>query len=256
MLLLVIRDMNKIVIGNEITSDSEWIKINKNEITFLKSGDYEFEYVNDGEYNLTFIVNDDVNVLESSFDLKLKINNHYVVNKGKLNITKFYNNHSVDEVIDIDLCTSGALVGYKFANICRESENYVININHLSPKTKSDINNKSVALSNSKLNFVINSNVLKKSIKSVLNQNTRIVSMGECDAKISPNMFIDLDDVEAKHGSVIGTFKEDDIFYLMSKGISYNDTLKLMIKGYLLSNMLEYHEIRKKIIDIIDVYWR
>ena len=162
----------------------------------------------------------------------------------------------MDETIDIDLCSSESKVDYKFANICRESENYVMNINHLVPCTESNINNKSVALPNSKLKFVVNSNVDKKAVKSVLNQNTRIVTMGECDTKISPNMFIDLDDVSAKHGSVIGTFKEDDIFYLMSKGISYNDTLKLLIKGYLLSNMLAGHEIRKKIIDIIDGYWR
>ena len=103
---------------------------------------------------------------------------------------------------------------------------------------------------------MINSNVPKRSNGSVLEQNTRIVTMGDSDAKICPNMFIDLDDVSAKHGSVIGTFKDDDIFYLMSKGISYRDTLKLLIKGFLLSNSVENHEIRKKIIDIIDLYWR
>ena len=80
--------------------------------------------------------------------------------------------------------------------------------------------------------------------------------MGECDASISPNMFIDLDDVEAKHGSVIGAFKEDQVFYLMSKGISYNDTLKLLIKGYIMSNMEVDSDLRLRIMDIIDTYWR
>ena len=248
--------MNKILIDKEIKSNSADVKIGKNKITFLVPGDYEIEYVNDGDYEIKFVINDDVNILESSFDKNLKVNNHYIINKGKLMVTKFYNNHCVDETINIDLCSSESKVDYKFANICRENENYVMNINHLVPGTDSNINNKSVALPNSKLKFVVNGNVDKKAIKSILNQNTRIVTMGECDTKISPNMFIDLDDVSAKHGSVIGTFKEDDIFYLMSKGISYNDTLKLLIKGYLLSNMLAGHEIRKKIIDIIDGYWR
>ena len=80
--------------------------------------------------------------------------------------------------------------------------------------------------------------------------------MGDCNTSVSPNMFIDLDDVEAKHGSVIGSFKEDQIFYLMSKGISYNDSLKLLIKGYLLGNFLGDTELRFKIMDIIDTYWR
>ena len=80
--------------------------------------------------------------------------------------------------------------------------------------------------------------------------------MDECDAKISPNMFIDIDDVEAKHGSIIGSFKEEEIFYLMSKGINYNDTLKLLIKGYLLSNIGGYFDLRQRIMEIINMYWR
>ena len=248
--------MNKILIDKKIICNSSDVLIEDNKVTFLKPGNYEIEYNSDGDYELTFIINNDVNILESSFDKNIKINNHYIVNKGNLVINKFYNNHCVKEVINIDLCSEESTVDYKFSNICKECEDYTININHLVPKTKSNINNKSVALENSKLKFVINSNVLKDSVKSVLNQNTRIVTMGESDASISPNMFIDLDDVEAKHGSVIGTFKEEDIFYLMSKGISYKDTLKLLIKGYLLSNMISNHEIRKKIMDIIDMYWR
>lgn len=80
--------------------------------------------------------------------------------------------------------------------------------------------------------------------------------MGECNASISPNMFIDLDDVEAKHGSVIGSFNENQIFYLMSKGINYNDALKLLIKGYLLGNFFGDTTLRFRIMDIIDTYWR
>ena len=119
-----------------------------------------------------------------------------------------------------------------------------------------NISNKLVALKNSKINFTIISNVYKECNGSILEQNTRIVTMDKCDTKIQPNMFIDLDDVEARHGSVIGTFKDDQIFYLMSKGISYNDTLKLLIKGYLLGNVMVNFDVRKKIIDIIDMYWR
>ena len=248
--------MNKILIGKKIVCDSDNVSVEGNKIKFLSSDNYEVEYTSDGKYNLTFIISGDVNILEYSFDKRLEINNRYIVDEGNLAITKFYNNYSVIEKINIDLCSEEASVNYKFSNICKESEDYTINVNHKVAKTISTIINKSVALKNSKLHFVINSNVDKKSVKSVLNQVTRIVTMGECDASISPNMFIDLDDVEAKHGSIIGTFKDDDLFYLISKGISYNDTLKLLIKGYILSNMIVNHEIRKKIMDIIETYWR
>ena len=248
--------MNRILIGKKITTDSDNVIIDGNKISFLAKDDYEVEYLEDGKYNLTFIVNNDIDILEYSFDKKLEINNCYIVNDGNLAVTKFYNNESVNEKINIDLCSQESSIDYRFSNICRNSEDYEINVNHKVAKTASNIINKSVALKNSKLHFVVNSNVGKKSKEAILNQTTRIVTMGDCDTSIKPNMFIDLDDVSAKHGSIIGTFKDDEIFYLMSKGISYNDTLKLLIKGYILSNMVINHEIRKRIIDIINTYWR
>ena len=123
-------------------------------------------------------------------------------------------------------------------------------------KTISNIINKSVTLKGSNVNFIVNSNVDEKAIKSVLDQNTRVVTMGDSEAKICPNMYIPIDDVIAKHGSIIGTFKDDQIFYLMSKGISYNDSLKLLIKGYLFSDIVVPLELRIRMMKIIDTYWR
>ena len=107
-----------------------------------------------------------------------------------------------------------------------------------------------------KLDFVINSIVGREYVKSVLDQNTRIVTLGDSDCNISPNMFIDCDDIEARHGSVIGTFKDEMIFYLMSRGIGYNDAIKLLIKGYLFSNIDADSDLKDKIFNTIDTYWR
>ena len=249
--------MNKIIISNnKISSDSSDISINNNEIIFNNSGEYILEYIEDGSYNVTFIIKDNIKLIESSYDLELDINNKYIIDNGMLKVVKFYNNKKVIENIDIDLCSSGSRIDYYFSNICRMEERYNININHKFKETVSNIQNKSIALKNSILKFIINSNVSKDSVKSILEQNTRIVTMGECDSSISPNMYIDLNDVTAKHGSVIGAFKDDVIFYLMSKGINYNDTIKLLIKGYIMSNMDVDVDNRMKIMEIIDTYWR
>ena len=202
------------------------------------------------------IINSRVNIMESSFDNTLEINNIYNINNGGVKINKFYTNEGIKEKIVVNLNKDKDYIYYNFSSITKGIEEYIMDINHNAKNTLSNISNKSVALKNSKINFTINSNVYKECNGSILEQNTRIVTMDKCDAKIQPNMFIDLDDVEARHGSVIGTFKDDQIFYLMSKGISYNDTLKLLIKGYLLGNVMVNFDVRKKIIDIIDMYWR
>lgn len=244
--------MNKIIVSKKGISGIN----SKRKKIELSDGEYLLEYIDSGDYELSFVINGCVKLIETSFDKELKINNRYCINDGELKVVKFYNNLNVDEVINIDLCKENAKVDYCFSDICRGIEKYTININHKIKNTTSNIDNKSIALMNSDIKFIINSNVYKDCIKSVLNQNTRIVTMGECNASISPNMFIDLDDIEARHGSIIGSFKEDQIFYLMSKGISYSDTLKLLIKGYLLSKMDVPLDVRFMIMDIIDTYWR
>ena len=246
--------MNRILVAkNKITCDEAIVK---GKVVTLIDGEYLLEYICDGDYKLEIVINGNVKLTEVSFDKKINVNNRYVVNNGSLKLVKFYNNLEVLEDDNIDLCNEGVMVDYHFANICRTNEKYTININHKVRNTTSKVINRSIALKNSVLKFIINSNVNKKAVKSVIDQNTRIVTMGECDALISPNMFIPIEDIEAKHGSVIGSFKDDQVFYLMSKGINYNDTLKLLIKGYILGNLEVDFETRQKIIDIIDVYWR
>ncbi len=247
--------MNKILVGNNgIYLDDK--KCRNNTIKIDNDGEYSLEYIDNGNYHIKFIINGNVKIVESSFDRELVINNEYMIEKGMLKVIKFYDNLSVNENNDIELCNEGSKVDYYIANICRGVEDYIININHKHKKTESNIVNKSVALKNSHVHFIVNSKVPRNADKSILNQNTRIVTMGDCDAKISPNMYIDLEDVIAKHGSIIGTFKDEDVFYLMSKGISYNDALKLLIKGYLLSKLEIDVDLRMRILSIIDTYWR
>ena len=251
--------MNKILVNsNKIISDSKSVVIEKNKIKLLDSGIYSIEYENTDKINLCIEIDNGIKVVlfESSFFQNIDVNNRYVIKDGELRINKFYNNDSVIEKIDIDLCSVGAKVDYRFSNICRNNEDYVININHNGKNTVSNISNKSIAMDGSKLNFVINSVVKKEYEKSVLDQTTRIITFGDSESKISPNMFIDCDDVEAKHGSLVGTFKDDLVFYLMSRGIEYNDAVKLLIKGYLFSNIDLNNEVREKILNIIDMYWR
>lgn len=249
--------MNKILIGRDkILYDSLKVSVNDNTISFLESGLYSIEYENIDKVNYCFSVcdNKEITLLESSFSNDLIVNNKYIIDNSNLVINKFYDNNSVIENIDIELCNNGKL-DYKFSNICKNNEGYTININHKGIGTVSNISNKSLAINGSKLDFVINSIVGKEYSKSILNQNTRIVTIGDSDCKISPNMFIDCDDIEARHGSVIGTFKDDMVFYLMSRGINYNDAIKLLVKGYLFSNLDVNVELRDKIFSVIDKYW-
>ena len=191
--------MNRILVSRDsIIPSSEKIKIDGNNIILLDDDTYLLEYENINDINLCIIVSNNVKatLFESGFLGDIKVNNKYIVDSGELKVNKFYNNDNVCEVINIDLYNEGK-IDYRFSNICKKNESYEININHMGVATVSNINNKSIAMQGSKLDFIINSKVEKEYEKSILDQNTRIVTLGESDSKISPNMFIDCDDVEA-----------------------------------------------------------
>ena len=251
--------MNRILVSrNKIISETEKVKIDDKVITLLASEIYSIEYEDCDNIDLFINVDDGIvaTLFESAFLDTVNVNNKYIIGNGELKVNKFYNSNKVIENIDVELCSEGAKIDYRFSNICKNEESYVININHKAKNTVSRINNKSIAMDGSKLSFIINSRVSKEHEKSILDQNTRIVTLGNSDSKISPNMFIDCDDIEARHGSVIGTFKDDLVFYLMSRGIEYNDATKLLVKGYLFSNVDAYSNLREKILNVIDMYWR
>lgn len=251
--------MNKILVNKNKIEDyrDDFIKIVDGNIYFYKDSEYEIEYIDSDNVEINYYINDSrVRIRESSFDNNIRVKNTYNISSGYLRVDKFYNNMNTYEDVNINLNNVSDRIDYNFANIGSGDEEYVININHNREKTVSYINNKAIALKNSRVSFIVNSRVENDCVKSILDQNTRIVTMGECDTKIQPNMFIEIDDVEARHGSVVGTFKNDQVFYLMSKGISYNNALKLLIKGYLLSKIEVSQDVRMRIMRIIDRYWR
>ena len=130
------------------------------------------------------------------------------------------------------------------------------NINHLAENTKSYQLIKSVLNDNSKGVYqgkiFVNSKAQKTdgyqlSKALLLNKNT------EFDAK--PELEIYADDVKCSHGSTSGNLDEDAIFYLMSRGLNYQQSRKLLVNGFLLDVVdkitdLEIKDLIKNIIEI------
>ena len=112
-----------------------------------------------------------------------------------------------------------------------------MSIYHNNLNVKSNISNRCVGIDGSKISFKIDSILEKGNTNCYMNQDTKIICTGDVDAKIEPNMLIDEDDVEARHGSVIGKFNYENLFYLMTRGINEKDAKSLMTKGFILSHL-------------------
>lgn len=248
--------MNTIIIKNNkiIPSHPKNILVKDNQITFTENGEYTLEYQQTNKVNLEIIIPDHttIKLFILSIDNSLNVSNHYQLGTySNLLLFQFYKNKTVDEQVTIDLNGEFSKVSSNFSSISNQKEEYHIIVNHNHHHTSSTISNKCIGLDNSTINFQIDSKLPKGNMDCTMDQNTRILTLGEVNAKIIPNMFIEEDSVEARHGSIIGSFKEEDIFYFTSRGIPKEEAILLLIKGFIFSNLLVDMEKRALIFNCI-----
>lgn len=83
----------------------------------------------------------------------------------------------------------------------------------------------------------------KKAQKSNSYLANRILKLGEKTMASSiPSLKIDANDVKAGHGTAIGQIDEEQIFYLMAKGLPRNDAEKLIAEGFFEPAVRKIHE--------------
>ena len=79
---------------------------------------------------------------------------------------------------------------------------------------------------------------------------------GACLAE--PILLIDYFDVKAYHGATIGKINDDDLFYLMSRGLTQNEAFMLVINGLVepFVKGLSNDSIKAKILSAYEDYFR
>ena len=108
-------------------------------------------------------------------------------------------------------------------------------VNHLSPgcksyqKVKNVLSNESKGVYQGKI-FV--KDVAQKTDAYQLSKAILLSERSEFDSK--PELEIYADDVKCSHGSASGSLNENSIFYLMSRGLNYQQSKELLISGFLL----------------------
>jgi len=250
--------MNKIIVVENkiIPYDNSDIVIDNNTIKFINNGNFYIEYIDSDNISVNIELHDNVcvNLFEYSNNKDINVDNKYYLNRNSsLIVSKFYSNNNTSEKINVYLKGDKANIKYNFSSISNNDDKYTINIYHVCKNTSSDIFNRTVAKEESTNIFDINSYVDNGIKDCYLNQQTKIVTLGESNNKINPNMFIGEESTTAVHSSVIGSISEDDLFYLMSRGISYGDSINLIVKGMILSNINVNMEYREKILKILDI---
>jgi len=71
---------------------------------------------------------------------------------------------------------------------------------------------------------------IEKASSDQLNNNLLLSEQAEADSK--PQLMIYADDVKATHGSTVGQMNDDEMFYLMSRGIPRSEAQQMLALGY------------------------
>ena len=130
------------------------------------------------------------------------------------------------------------------------------NINHLAENTKSYQLIKSVLNDNSKGIYQGKIFVDAKAQKTNGYQLSKALLLNEnTEFNGKPELEIYADDVKCSHGSTSGNLDEDSVFYLMSRGLSRQQSKELLINGFLMDAVekITDFEIKDLIKDLMGI---
>ena len=183
---------------------------------------------------------------------KVDINENYNVHANSdLNIGYSECNISnTDRETTIHLKESGANALVTSSCLVNANKNLRMRVINEAPQTFGDIKNFAVVLKDGRLMIDAIGEIKKGASRSESHQTSRALSFAEGQkATILPELLIDENDVQASHAMSIGRVDEDQLYYMMSRGLSVEECTSLISTGYLLPivDLIEDEDLRNRL---------
>lgn len=195
-----------------------------------------------------FIDNNSKSKFNFSINDNAEVNILICLNKTK-NLDLLFNQYFNNNSLIINICvwtfdTTNCLLNLK-----------TINNNDLQ-KTK--INIYSLAYNNSNLKIFLESYVASKFIGSEVDQKIKGTIIGESSSITTlPNLNINTNEVIATHSVNIGGIDKDELFYIQTKGFSFDESMSLILNSYyniVLKNVANKNKYINLIENLINKY--
>lgn len=161
-----------------------------------------------------------IDVEENAF---VSINNA-LLNMGGLELFDEINLNGLNAEVELDQLNIGA---YDDLFIVKQ------NVKHNQKHTRSNINNSMISNLNSNLKYSVNGHIFKGNEYSSCNQSNKGIILNDKGIiEVIPQLYIDEYNVEASHGAAIGQVDEEQLYYLLSRGLTEQESRSLIISGY------------------------
>lgn len=163
--------------------------------------------------------------------VSVEANGRFMLSLGALN-----DGNTVSENL-VSLVGQGANAEVKTVAIAEGSQkqNITVNIEHLAPYTEGHIVNHGISKDHAQLTFNGIGKIHKGMNGSNAQQESRAMILSEtARADANPILLIDEYDVKAGHAAGVGKIDEEQLYYLMSRGLSRRSAEILIIYGFLM----------------------
>jgi Fe-S cluster assembly scaffold protein SufB len=230
--------MNKLILDKKIFND------------MVIKEDSEIYFSNIEIDDLQIEIKDNVKVIINSFCNNISHRIRYILgSKASLIVNKLSVNGNDD--IKVLLEGEGATVKYYYAHVNSLDSRYSISVYHHNKMTSSHLFNHGICLDQHKLSFLVNGYDIKDNWETIINQDNKIICLENNKASIEPNLYINNNEVEANHSAYIGKFNKDIVFYLMTRGLTKEESYRLLIKAFLIGDMDIDYEVKNTFLQVI-----
>lgn len=190
---------------------------------------------------------DNFEAIENRLEKNSKVNYTIVDIGGKTSVSNYYSN-VIGENADNDLKSIYLGIGKQ-----RKDINYIAELR--GTKTNIDIDVQGALKDEAKKNFKGTIDFKKGSKKAKGNENEYCMLLSDKAKSIAlPMLLCTEEDVEGNHSTASGKVDEKQLFYIMTRGISYKEAVKLIVKSKFnkIIERISDEELKNEILSEID----
>lgn len=190
---------------------------------------------------LDLIIDKDTNII--IFNQQIKKVNMQVLDNVTVNINEFNNLTLDDRVITITI-KKNATINYNLSSIIESSHALNIKINYEGNESKVNANIHSIVKGTETIN--ITGTIKNESKNNTLLERVKVMLLEDGKCEVNPDIEIKTNAVNANHLVAISNIRDNELFYLMSKGISISLANDLIKRSFLIGNIKD-EELKLKI---------
>ena len=213
--------MNKIIVNKddtlELNNNAFNIEINCSNLTLNISG----------------------KVLINEFVKKEKDNTNIVINlanNSELLYNRFHNINTMNTFITINQ-DSNSSIEYNYSIIAHDKGKLTMKSNVIGDNNKTNIKVKAITKDLGSLVLECTTDNKEKTNNNELLESLKILMLNDEESIIIPDLLVASNEVEVNHAATIIGIREDELFYLNSKGIEVESAKKLISEGFIINNL-------------------